>query len=52
MPRQDSEETSGNLRRTYGGDLHASWRSKDFIPIREQVFRYLILEKNWRPILW
>ena len=52
VPRQDSEETSGNLRRTYGGDLHASWRSKDFIPIREQVFRYLILEKNWRPILW
>lgn len=52
VPQQTSAETSGNLRRTYGGDVHASWRHKDFISTREQVFRYLILEKNWRPILW
>jgi len=52
VPEQNSLETSGNLRRTYGGDEHASWRGKDFLDIREQVFRYLILEKNWRPILW
>jgi hypothetical protein len=52
VPQQTTLETSGNLRRHYGGDEHAAWRRKDFIPTREMIFRYLILEKNWRPILW
>jgi hypothetical protein len=52
VPQQTTLDTSGNLRRHYGGDEHASWRQKEFIPTREMIFRYLILEKNWRPILW
>lgn len=52
VPQQTTHDTSGNLRRHYGGDEHASWRQKDFISTREMIFRYLILEKNWRPILW
>lgn len=49
---QLDEKTSGNIKRSYGWDDHASWKKKGFINIREDIFRYHILERKWKPILW
>ncbi len=52
VPRQISGETSGNLKKYYSQDKFSSWRDSNFINIREMIFKYLIKEKKWQPILW
>jgi hypothetical protein len=52
VPAQLNEETSGNLRKAYGTDAVASWVQPGFVSIRESIFRHLIDEKSWTPILW
>ena len=52
VPKQTDIDTSGNLNITYGRDEFASWLKPGFIEQREKVIRYLIQEKNWKPILW
>ena len=49
---QTDELTSGNLNKLYGRDENASWKKTDFLALREKVFRYHILENNWKPMLW
>ena len=49
---QTNLDTSGNTKKTYGADPIATWKTNNFIPLREKVLRYHILEKGWKPILW
>ncbi|MBD0256601.1 MAG: glycosyltransferase, partial [Cytophagales bacterium] len=52
VPEQTGRENSGNLKKYYSQDPVSSWRSPDFIDIRQSVFRFFIEEKKWKPILW
>lgn len=50
--RQDSSDYCGNLKKYYGFDELASWKNKDFLSQRENIFKYWINECGWRPINW
>ncbi len=50
--KQTDESNSGNLKRKYGVDDVASWRTPGFMNTREEVFQYHILRNNWIPLLW
>jgi GT2 family glycosyltransferase len=52
VPRQLTEETSGNVKKFYSQDMLSSWRENTFLDIRQSVFEYLIREKGWKPVLW
>lgn len=52
VPFQDGKQVSGNMKKEYGYDDYASWKSKDFIKKRESVFRFWIENKLWSPINW
>jgi len=52
VPQQLTEATSGNQRKLYSQDMVSSWRQSNFIDVRETVFRYLIQERHWQPMLW
>jgi cellulose synthase/poly-beta-1,6-N-acetylglucosamine synthase-like glycosyltransferase len=52
VPRQDSAANSGNLKKYYSQDAISSWRQPDFYSTREEIFRHMILEEKWKPILW
>ena len=49
---QTDFHSSGNTKKFYGADAVATWRKADFIPLREKILRFHILEQGWRPILW
>jgi hypothetical protein len=49
--KQSFLEESGNVKRNYGRDEHASYKKAGFIQEREKVFRYLI-GLGWNPLLW
>lgn len=49
---QRSEEDSGNLKKSYTCDEHSFWLSSTFFETREPVFRNLISERGWKPLLW
>ena len=50
--KQTDYSTSGSVKKIYGGDEFATFKRHDFLDLREKVFRYHILEKKWKPILW
>lgn len=52
IPQQTSAETSGNLKKMYGFDEHASWKHVDFIEKRRRILEFLIKEQKWTPQLW
>ncbi|WP_257957525.1 glycosyltransferase family 2 protein [Parapedobacter tibetensis] len=52
VPKQTSEETSGNLKIQYGLDEYASWLRGGFFDERNEVLHYLIDHLAWRPLLW
>ncbi len=50
--KQMDDATSGNIRKIYGADKIATWRTDSFIDLREKVLKYHILEHNWKPLLY
>jgi hypothetical protein len=52
IPKQTSWENSGNIKPAYGVDEEASWKKKDFISSREEVLKFLINDKKWKPLHW
>jgi len=52
VPRQIDEYSTGNLKKAYGQDDHASWKRHNFLPLREEILRYFISERRWLPIQW
>lgn len=52
VPAQTSEKDTGNLLKSYGFDLNASWRKTGFIEKRERVLKFLVDEYGWSPLLW
>jgi hypothetical protein len=49
---QDDKDSCGNVKKAYGSDDVASWRQTNFVKLREQVLKFHVLEKGWKPILW
>jgi hypothetical protein len=52
VPKQESDEMSGNLKKKYGSDMVASWTKPNFVSIREAIFIHLINTKYWKPLSW
>jgi GT2 family glycosyltransferase len=52
VPQQLSAETTGNRHKFYSQDEVSSWRSADFLDIRQSVFEFFIREKQWQPLQW
>ena len=52
VPKQINEETSGNMKKSYGRDSFASWMTPDFEESREGVIRYFIEQLGWKPLHW
>jgi hypothetical protein len=50
--QQLTQEDTGNIKRPYGWDDNASWKNNSFLDYREQVFRYHIDQRGWKPIDW
>ncbi|MDJ1505766.1 glycosyltransferase family A protein [Xanthocytophaga agilis] len=51
VPKQQAV-TTGNLKCTYSYDMFASWKKNDFLTRRTEIFKYLITQHRWQPILW
>jgi hypothetical protein len=49
---QNDMASCGNTKKAYGNDETATWKTSDFISLREEVLRYHINTKNWKPLLW
>lgn len=49
---QNDDYNSGNLKKIYGNDDTATWKTNDFIYLRRKVLEYHILTKKWNPIKW
>lgn len=49
---QNDIESCGNTKKAYGSDDVASWRQDNFVKLREQVLKFHVNEKGWKPILW
>jgi Glycosyl transferase family 2 len=52
VPAQTCVSDTGNLNKYLSQDEVSSWRKPGFFDIREQVFKYMINEKKWAPVLW
>lgn len=52
VPKQTSKHESSNLKPEYSIDENASWKQSNFLTERSRVLKYLIEEKNWKPLLW
>jgi hypothetical protein len=52
VPKQTSKHESSNLKPEYSADENASWKQSNFLTERSRVLKYLIEEKNWKPMLW
>lgn len=52
VPAQMTADKTGNLKKYYGHDQHASWKKADFIMQREAIIKDMVKEKKWKPILW
>lgn len=52
VPKQTSENDTGNLRPSYSLDEHASWKRGGFSETRSDVIRHFIETQGWKPILW
>ena len=50
--QQLSFDDAGNTRLQFGWDRNASWKKRNFVKIRKEVFKYHIKKNNWTPILW
>lgn len=49
---QKDPMSCGNTKKAYGNDDTATWKTEDFVQLREIVLKFHILDGNWRPILW
>ncbi|MDR1860421.1 MAG: glycosyltransferase [Bacteroidales bacterium] len=47
---QPTREESGNTNKLYGSDLIATWRTGNFLALRENIFKYLIEEHHWKTL--
>ncbi|WP_157287995.1 glycosyltransferase family 2 protein [Pedobacter cryoconitis] len=52
VPLQDVINVSGNIRKHYGYDDFATWKKKGFIEERENLFKYWIENRGWKPMNW
>lgn len=50
--KQTNLRNSGSIKKRYGGDEFATFKKNNFLELREKVFRYHIIENNWKPVLW
>lgn len=52
VPAQIDEHSTGNLKKHYGQDALASWKTNNFLDKRAGIIKHLTTQHGWKPILW